>query len=185
MSEWFRTPDETGGGRNWSIRLSIHARWLRTFIAARSGDIEAVDELYQEVALAVLKQKPQVPDESVAPWLYRVAVRQALLHRRRLGRTRRLQNNLVTQRTTGAEDVSDPLTWLLSDERQQLVRRAIQQLSTKDAELLLLKYTEEWSYHELADHLGVSHSAVEARLHRARQRLRAELAALEVVEADR
>lgn len=185
MSEWFRSPNEVDGGHNWSARLSAHARWLRTVIAARSGDFEAVDELYQDVALAVLKQNPQVPDGSVAPWLYRVAIRHALLHRRRLGRARRMQCNLVARRTTSTEEAPDPLTWLLSDERQQLVRRAIQQLSTKDAELLLLKYTEEWSYHELADHLGVTHSAVEARLHRARQRLRAELAALEVVEADR
>jgi RNA polymerase sigma-70 factor (ECF subfamily) len=55
-------------------------------------------------------------------------------------------------------------------------------LNSKDAELLLLKYTEDWSYHELAAHLGISHSAVETRLHRARQRLRAELIAAEVLE---
>ena len=42
----------------------------------------------------------------------------------------------------------------------------------------MLKYNEDWSYHALAEHLGISHSAVEARLHRARQRLRTELAAL-------
>ena len=57
-------------------------------------------------------------------------------------------------------------------------------LGTRDsgapAELLLLKYTENWNYHQLAERLGVSHSAVEARLHRARARLRGELAALEV-----
>jgi len=34
----------------------------------------------------------------------------------------------------------------------------------------MLKYAEDWSYHALAEHLGISHSAVEARLHRARQR---------------
>ena len=33
-----------------------------------------------------------------------------------------------------------------------------------------------------ARHLGISESAVEARLHRARKRLRQELAALEVIE---
>jgi RNA polymerase sigma-70 factor (ECF subfamily) len=52
----------------------------------------------------------------------------------------------------------------------------------KDAELLLLKYTEGWSYHDLVSHLGISHSAVETRLHRARQRLRDALIALEVLE---
>ena len=46
----------------------------------------------------------------------------------------------------------------------------------------MLKYTEDWSYHELAEHLGISHSAVEARLHRARKRLREELTAMDVIE---
>lgn len=39
-----------------------------------------------------------------------------------------------------------------------------------------------YSYDEIARHLGVSHGAVESRLHRARQRLREELAVLEVAE---
>lgn len=42
-------------------------------------------------------------------------------------------------------------------------------------EILLLKYKEDWSYVEIANHLGVSHSAVESRLHRARRKLRCEL----------
>ena len=75
------------------------------------------------------------------------------------------------------------MEWLLADERRRLIRRALTQLPERDAEILLLKYTENWSYHQIAEHLGVSHSAVEARLHRARQRMRQELAALEVIEA--
>jgi RNA polymerase sigma-70 factor (ECF subfamily) len=56
-------------------------------------------------------------------------------------------------------------------------------LAAKDAEILLLKYTEDWNYHQIAAHLGISHAAVETRLHRARARLRQELAAMDVVEA--
>ena len=160
----------------------LHARWLRAVIVARSGDVAAIDEIFQEVALAVTKQKEDLPEDRVAPWLYRIAVRQALLHRRRLGRRKRIQRDYSLRRSSESESSLDPLVWLLSDERQQLVRRAIQRLHAKDAELLMLKYSESWSYHELARHLGVSHSAVETRLHRARQRLRAELVALEVVE---
>ena len=77
----------------------------------------------------------------------------------------------------------DPLDWLLADERRQMIRLALARLPERDAEMLLLKYTENWSYHQIAAHLGVSHSAVEARLHRARRRLRGELAALKVIEA--
>ncbi len=78
--------------------------------------------------------------------------------------------------------LADPLDWLLADERRRLVRTAIGQLRPRDAEILLLKYQEDWNYAQLAAHLGVSTSAVEARLHRARERLRQQLSALELAE---
>ena len=185
MTNGERTPaGRDAGGQVWSARLALHARWLRTVIAARAGDASAVDEVFQEVSLAAVKQTVEVPEEKVAPWLYRLAVRQALLHRRRLGRQRRLRRNFALHRSADSDASPDPLVWVLSDERQQLIRRALERLNAKDAELLLLKYTEDWSYHDLAAHLGVSHSAVETRLHRARQRLRVELVALEVIEAE-
>jgi len=79
---------------------------------------------------------------------------------------------------------ADPLRWLLADERRELVRKALARLPRRDAEILSLKYSENWSYRELAERLGVSPAAMQARLHRARQRLRSELAALEVTEDD-
>ncbi len=75
-----------------------------------------------------------------------------------------------------------PLDWLLHSERCQMVRTAMARLAARDSEILLLKYGEGWSYHDIAAHLGVSHSAVETRLHRARQRLRTELTSLELAE---
>lgn len=160
-----------------------HARWLRTVVGARSGDPSAADEIIQEIALAAVRQNADVPDDKVAPWLYRLAVRHSLMYRRRLGRQRRLRRRLESEQSDAADVSGDPLVWLLSDERRQLVRQALTQLHVKDAELLLLKYTEGWSYYELASHLGISHSAVETRLHRARQRLREALVTLEVVES--
>jgi RNA polymerase sigma-70 factor (ECF subfamily) len=78
----------------------------------------------------------------------------------------------------------DPLEWLLADERQNLLREAVEQLPRREVEILLLKYTENWSYEQLAQHLGVSESAIESRLHRARARLRRALAALEGVRVE-
>ena len=104
---------------------------------------------------------------------------QALLHRRRAGRRRKLVERFADSGAAPGEAVDDdPLAWLLAEEQQQLVRRAIAALPPRDAEILLLKYTEDWSYRQLAEHLGVSDSAVEARLHRARGRMRAALARL-------
>ncbi|MGE0610382.1 MAG: RNA polymerase sigma factor [Pirellulales bacterium] len=171
-------------GVDWSAAVAAHQRWMRTVILARLGERQAVDEVLQEVLLAAVKQNPKLEPDRVAPWLYRLAVIQALLYRRKQGRRRKLTERYAdrVQPREGQSRSVDPLEWLLAGERQKLVRQALGRLPPRDAEILLLKYTEDWSYHELAAYLGVSHSAVEARLHRARGRLRDELAAMEVTE---
>ena len=172
---------------DWQAVLAEHDRWLRTVVYARLGEPQAVDDVMQEVSLAAVRQQAPLADATkVAPWLYRLAVTQSLLYRRKQGRRRRLAGDYaerVRPREEGSREV-DPLTWLLADERRQMVRKAVSRLPGRDAEILLLKYSEDWSYRDLADHLGISQSALQARLHRARQRLRSELAALEIVEAD-
>ena len=168
---------------DWQSELNQNDRWLRTVVFARVGDASAVDEVMQEVALAAVRQSAPINDVTkVGPWLYRLAIRQSLLFRRKIGRQRKLTDRYA-QRFQPLESDNrgvGPLSWLLQDERRSQVRRAMGQLRRKDAEILLLKYTEHWNYHQIAEHLGISHSAVEARLHRARQRLRDELARMEV-----
>lgn len=164
---------------DWRAALGEHDRWLRTVIMARLGEYQAVDDVMQEVALAAVEQRSPLLDASkVAPWLYRLAITQALLYRRRRGRWRKLAIGYaqkVQPQEADARSVN-PLDWMLADERSQLVRKALTQLCRRDAEILMLKYSEDWSYHDIAGHLGIGHSAVEARLHRARQRLRVLLA---------
>lgn len=170
---------------DWQSVLADHDRWLRTVVHARLGEPAAVDDVMQEVALAAVRQQAPLADrEKVAPWLYRLAVRQALLHRRKAGRRRKLVSRFAQRGAAPRAEVSaDPLGWLVALERRQLLRRAMARLSRKEAEILLLKYTEDWSYQQLAARLGTTTSAVESRLHRARQRLRDELTALEQQES--
>jgi RNA polymerase sigma factor (sigma-70 family) len=171
---------------DWQAVLATHDRWLRTVVYARLGEPQAVDDVMQEVSLAAVRQHAPLADAAkVAPWLYRLAVTQSLLYRRKQGRRRKLTDDFAQQfRPTERDNrETDPLQWLLADERRQMVRVALSRLAKRDAEILLLKYTENWSYRELADHLGISQTALQARLHRARQRLRTELATLEVVES--
>lgn len=170
---------------DWQAALAQHDRWLRTVVRARVGEATGADEVMQEVALAAVKQAAPLNDPAkVAPWLYQLAVRQSLLYRRKMGRQRKLTQRYSDRfRPTEIDQrMPEPLSWMLSEERRQRVRMAMDRLNPRDAEILMLKYTENWSYHEIAAHLGIGHSAVEARLHRARQRLRNELTAMQVVE---
>lgn len=169
---------------DWQSALTQHDRWLRTVVAARLGESGAVDEVMQEVALAAVRQKAPITDASkVAPWLYRLAVTQALMYRRKMGRGRKLTTRYAErfQPTERDTRTAEPLEWMVADERRGLVRQALSKLPKRDAEILLLKYTEDWSYGRIADHLGITESAVEARLHRARKRMRGELASREVI----
>ena len=67
---------------DWAAKLAEHDRWLRTIVLARLGERQAVDEVMQEVALAAVAQRAPLSDLArVGAWLYRLAVRQALLYR--------------------------------------------------------------------------------------------------------
>ncbi len=168
-------PDNTFPQIDWSNALTEHDAWLRTAVLARLGERQAVEDVMQEVALAAVAQQAPLADPGrVGAWLYRLTVRQVLLYRRRCGRQRRLLGQFAGQRESHqrVSSESDPLHWLLRDERHELVRRGLSRLHSRDSEILLLKYAHEWSYRQLAERLGISESAVEARLFRARQRLR-------------
>jgi len=167
---------------DWSAALVLHGRWLRTILLARLGDPLAVEDVLQDVHMSVVEKGHLLRDPAkLAPWLYRVAVASALGYRRRMGRRRKLIARYAEQSPQRPDDAheADPLDWLLAAERQALVRTALSHLPRREAEILLLKYTEDWTYQQIAEHLGLSESAVEARLHRARQHMRQALGKLE------
>ena len=186
MNDQTRAGTTSQGSIDWCAELARHDRWLRTVIAARCREPQAVDEVLQEVSIAVIKQSAPLRDPSrVAPWLYQVAVRQSLMYRRKHGRRRSLERRFAERIEAQPRPPSEPnpLDWLIANERRELVREGIEQLNPKDAEILLLKYTEDWTYQQIAQHLDTTESAVESRLHRARKKLRSVMSTLEPVES--
>lgn len=161
-------------GVDWSTVLEEHGSWLRTVLRCRVGDSHAVDDLMQEIALAVCKQAARpTAVERVAPWLYRLAVRQAVTFHRRSGRRRALLREIVDDRQRdGRSSGDDPLSWLVAEEQRACVSRATAELPSRDREILMLKYAHGWTYNQLAEHLGVNFNTVEYRLLRAKKRLR-------------
>lgn len=155
-----------------------HQAWLRTTLLARLGCAHEVEEVLQEVAIAAATQSAKrEPVERVAPWLYRVALRQVMLFRRKAGRRKRLIENAarVTAERDTAGRTREPLDWLISLERQKEVQSAMRCMSERDRQLLMLKYVDGLSYGEIAQRIGVTASSVQSRLHRARALLREKL----------
>ena len=155
-----------------------HQAWLRTALLARLGSAHEVEEVMQEVAIAAATQSAKrEPVERVAPWLYRVALRQMMLFRRKAGRRKRLIENAarLSPKMESSSRMSEPLDWLISLERQSQVQMAMRSMSERDRQLLMLKYVDGLSYGEIAQRIGVSASSVQSRLHRARALLREKL----------
>jgi RNA polymerase sigma-70 factor (ECF subfamily) len=166
---------------DWDAALVEHRCWLRTVVLARVREPQAIDEVMQEVALAVVRRPPTLADANkVAPWLYRVAVVQSIRYRRGQYRQRRALAGYAVRcgdngNSRSVDESVDPLQLLMAAERRQLVEHAIEQLPGRDAEILLLKYAGDCSYRQLSERLGISESAVDGRLQRARAKLRREL----------
>src|SRR5688500_11151853 len=162
---------------DWGACLAAHEHWLRKVIYARTGERQAVDEVFQQVALAAVEQRAPLADaEKALAWLHRLAVICSARYRRKLGRGRKAMAAVAEHRRHESNGhAPDLLAWLSGQERQEQTRQALARLAGRDAEVLLLKYGERWSYRQIAQRLGITEKAVDTRLVRARERLRQEL----------
>lgn len=159
---------------DWTEQLATHRRWLESVVRCRLGDGYDPEDVMQDVALAVLPHpNPPKSPEQVAPWLYRLTLRKVINVRRSLGRRRRMHQRVFEQDPPrgGAVDGADASSWLLKQELGESIDRAMSQLAAEDREILTLKYTEDWSYRQLSQHLGITEKTVEYRLLRARKNL--------------
>lgn len=168
-------------GIDWAVALAMHQDWLRSVVGALVGERQATDDVMQEVAVAAVEQRSPIADPAkVAPWLYRLAVIHSMRYRRRRSRQRRHDGLAATNggQARRCSDGEPPDEWLLRKERHDLVRTALERLSPREAEILRLKYFENWTYQQMAERMGIGEKALDARLHRARARLRHELTQL-------
>lgn len=139
-----------------------HASLVR-MLTRRTGDGERAEEIAQEVFARAVVAPPRNP----RAWLFAVALNLVREEgRQRVTRDRRL----VLYRAEQESDVESPAEVMDRADRIASVRSALEQLSDRDRDALLLK-AEGFSYDEIAATLGLSRGAVGTTLSRARARL--------------
>ena len=139
---------------------------VRRYLARRT-DAATADDVLSETLLVCWRRLDEMPDDHL-PWAYAVA-RRCLANAER---GRRRQARLVARIA-----VLDPPAAVADgpEPRDDDLRAALARLRTEDAELLRLWAWEDLAPGRIAVVLGISANAASIRLHRARQRLRAEL----------
>jgi RNA polymerase sigma-70 factor (ECF subfamily) len=102
------------------------------------------------------------------PWLYRIARNEALSKLRR-------QKWLSPKSWFGTTEMRVTETAVQARQTCQTIHHALARLRPQDRDIIVLRYLEELSSEDVAEILACSTSNVYVRLHRALDRLRAEL----------
>lgn len=147
---------------------------LVRFLYRKIWDAERAQDLAQEVFVRALRHEPESP----RAWLFHVAgnlardeARRAVARRQHL----RLLKGEMDAMPAMEPEVTDAME---RNDRVQAVREALEQLSDRDRDALLLREAG-LSYTEIAAELGLAVGAVGTTLARARQRLVRAYTALE------
>jgi RNA polymerase sigma factor CnrH len=147
--------------------VAVHQARVARLAQRLLGRDDAIDDVVQEVFLAVLKNLAHFRDEAqFSTWLTTITLNKCRSHQRWQWRRWRLfaQRADVDVACTTLPEALPPAG--------EHVTRAVVQLPAKYREPIVLRYFEDYSIAEIAGVLGISAGAVEVRLTRARRRLK-------------
>ena len=139
---------------------------LVRFLHRKVWDAERAKDLAQEAFVRALRHEPKRP----RAWLFQVAANLARDEARMVLRRKKHLVLLRGETESREEAVKDPAAEMDERERWGKVRDALDALSEKDREALLL-WDAGQSYTEIARHTGLAVGAVGTTLARARRRL--------------
>ena len=139
---------------------------LVRFLHRKVWDAERARDLAQEAFVRALRHEPRRP----RAWLFQVAANLARDEARTVLRRKKHLALLKTESEIDESTGSDPASELEEQTRWQKVKEALDVLSERDREVLLL-WDAGQSYTEIAEHTGLAVGAIGTTLSRARKRL--------------
>lgn len=153
-------------GIDWNDLYRTTFPDLVRFLHRKVWDEERARDLAQEAFVRALKHEPKTP----RAWLFQVAANLARDEARTVIRRKKHLVLLKSEAEVRQEAADDPGSELTRQERWAEVRAALDTLSEKDRDALLL-WDAGQSYTEIAQELGLAVGAVGTTLARARKRL--------------
>ena len=146
---------------NWS--------WLKAIVYNILGKSDEIDDVLQNICLRVIANIRSLRDpRRFRPWLAVLARREALSARQRQNRKPCLSKLLQAQ-SDFDKSLEEPLEQMVQQEQYKEVLKAINSLPDKYREVMLLKYTEDMTYNDIAEILDIPLTTVQIRLVRARR----------------
>jgi RNA polymerase sigma-70 factor, ECF subfamily len=165
-----------------AIMEQHNRRLYRVARAVMKDDTEAEDVVQETYIHAFSNLANFRGDSSIATWLTRIAMNEAL-GRKRKQRATVTSESVETAQETSAQVIQFPAVDTETDPERSAARREIRKLLERAMDALpepfrlvfIMRDVEEMSIEETASHLGIRPETVKTRLHRARRLLRRSL----------
>lgn len=132
---------------------------------------EEAEEVAQDTFIKVFKSlKSFKGDAKLSSWIYRIAYNTCL---DRVKKNKKELKNSPIDEVRGEEvaEMGNALDGMVKQERAELIKRCMLQLTSVDAALLTLFYFEERNLNEMSKILDLSPNTAKVKLFRARNRL--------------
>jgi len=167
----------TGEVAAFELLVRRHSQELYQFVLRFTGDSMAAEDVVQETFLQVHGSAAGFdPTRRLKPWLFTIGANKARDHLRRLNRRREVPFDAPI---SGESEVGRRFVDLLAggdvvpdedpadDESRIAVRRIMEAMPEKQAEVLILAYYHRFPYKEIAEIVGIPLGTVKSRLHAA------------------
>jgi RNA polymerase sigma-70 factor (ECF subfamily) len=166
----------------FEVLMRRYERELYGYLCRYLGDVNLADDVFQTTFLQVYnKIASYEPGRAARPWLYTIAVNQAIDAMRRQGRHQALSLNQLQEDlpgSTAADRIKQlesrnagPLEVAELEEQRKAVRAAVSSLPEFLQQVVILGYYQGLKYQEIADILAIPLGTVKSRLNAALHKL--------------
>ena len=180
-------------GETAAYELIMRRYNQRLFRIARSilrDDAEAQDAMQEAYVRAYFSLDRFAGPGRLGAWLARITINEALMRKRKQGRTTRLEadgpadDDMRARGEPAGAPAQEPEHRLANAQLRQLIEQAVDGLSEEFRTVFVLRAIEQLSVRETAECLDIPEATVKTRFHRARklvqERLRGQLEAAEM-----
>jgi len=159
---------QTGDKDAFAELIERYEAPLRYFISHLSSNNEVTEDIFQDTWLTVIRRIYSLKRTEAFPtWLYRIARNKVYQKLRAKKKLRELDDNIAV-----ANDSEDEV---FSAEDAAKIHRCLKRLRAGHKEVLMLRFLEQMSYHEIAKVINCGLGTVKSRIYYAKLALKKEM----------
>lgn len=152
---------------------------LTKYAVSILGDLEQARDVVQDTFLKLYKQDPEKVRKKVKSWLFTVCRNHCYDLIKRNRRTSNLEEDEISYITSNDDNPFQVISFLEGreeiDEKINILYSLIEELPSRQREVMRLKFQANLSYKEIAETIGISSSNVGFVMHSALKKLREDM----------